>query len=72
MSHMLPGRSQLSRLSRQCLNRRIPDRETLIAEVEAWAYQRNMEQCIVNWQFTSKDARIKLKRLYPQIETRQN
>jgi transposase len=63
---------ELSRLGRQCLNRRIPDRETLIAEVEAWTYQRNMEQCIVNWQFTSKDARIKLKRLYPQIETRQN
>ena len=63
---------ELSRLGRQCLNRRIPDRKTLITEVESWSHQRNMEPCIVNWQFTTEDARVKLKRLYPQIETRQN
>lgn len=63
---------ELSRLARQCLNRRIPDRETLVSEVDAWIQKRNTENCIVNWQFTSDDARIKLKSLYPQIETRQN
>jgi transposase len=63
---------ELSRLARQCLNRRIPDRVTLITEVKAWSHQRNMEPCTVNWQFTTEDARLKLKRLYPQIETRQN
>ena len=51
---------ELSRLGRQCLNRRIPDKETIIAEVKAWSNQRNMELCIVNWQFTSEDAHVKL------------
>ena len=63
---------ELSRLSSQCLNRRIPDKETLLFETKQWCNQRNTENCIVNWQFTTDDARIKLKRLYPQIETRQN
>lgn len=58
---------ELSVLSRQCLNRRIPDQITLQQEVEAWQAQRNNARCTVKWQFTTADARIKLKRLYPTI-----
>lgn len=60
--------TELSILSRQCLDRRIPDRLTLTTEVAAWEIQRNEGQCSVDWQFTTSDARIKLKRLYPVIE----
>jgi hypothetical protein len=60
---------ELSHLSRQCLDRRIPDQATLIKEVAAWAQQRNQAASTVDWQFTTADARIKLKRLYPQIKT---
>lgn len=56
---------ELSVLARQCLNRRIPDRETLIAETDAWQTQRNAAQITVDWHFTTDDARTKLKRLYP-------
>lgn len=56
---------ELSHLSRQCLDRRIPDRETLEKEVSAWLKQRNLEASRVDWQFTAEDARIKLKKLYP-------
>lgn len=56
---------ELSALSRQCLNRRIPDKETLTKEVTAWARRRNNANVTVDWQFTADDARIKLKRLYP-------
>jgi len=59
---------ELSALTRQCLNRRIPDRPTLVAEVATWESDRNRNQKGVNWRFTTKDARIKLKRLYPQIQ----
>lgn len=59
---------ELSILSRQCLDRRIPDRATLRAEVAAWEERRNALGGKVNWHFTTKDARIKLKRLYPSIE----
>ncbi len=59
---------ELSHLSRQCLDRRIPDKETIIKEVKAWSSARNKEKSTVNWQFTTEDARIKLKRLYPIIE----
>ncbi len=55
-------------LQRQCLNRRIPDQETLREEVAAWQEGRNQEATKVNWQFTNEDARIKLKRLYPSID----
>lgn len=55
-------------LSRQCLNRRIPDQETLRAEIAAWQEQRNYEATCVNWRFTTKDARIKLKSLYPSVQ----
>lgn len=56
---------ELSALSRQCLNRRISDKETLTKEVTAWAKRRNEANVIVDWQFTTDDARVKLKRLYP-------
>ncbi len=59
---------ELSILSRQCLDRRIPDRETLAAEVAAWQERRNVAGGTVDWQFTTADARIKLKRLYPSIQ----
>lgn len=56
---------ELSHLSRQCLDRRIPDMETLIREVTAWQQQSNISRTAVNWQFKTQDARIKLARLYP-------
>ena len=58
---------ELSVLSRQCLNRRIAAIETLRAEVEAWEQHRNTAPHTVTWQFTTQDARTKLKRLYPEI-----
>ncbi len=59
---------ELSVLSRQCLERRIPDQATLIREVAAWEAERNALQATVHWRFTTADARIKLKHLYPVIE----
>lgn len=59
---------ELSALTRQCLDRRLPDIETMSREVDAWERDRNVTQTGVNWRFTTKDARIRLKRLYPQIE----
>ena len=59
---------ELSVLSRQCLDRRIPDADTLTQEVAAWEQARNANPRPVNWRFTTPDARIKLKRLYPSIE----
>ncbi len=56
---------ELSVLSRQCLNRRIPDKHMLEQEVGAWEAERNASQATVDWRFTTADARIKLKRLYP-------
>ena len=56
---------ELSILSRQCLNRRIPDASTLIGEIDAWQSDRNNKANKVNWQFTTEDARIKLRKLYP-------
>ena len=60
---------EFSALARQCLDRRIPDQETLAHEVQAWQEQRNTETVKVHWRFTTADARIKLRRLYPIIET---
>lgn len=60
--------TELSVLATQCLNRRIPHSATLTQEVAAWERQRNAAQCRVNWRFTTPDARIKLKRLYPSIQ----
>ena len=59
---------ELSALVRQCLDRRIPDTQTLAQEVQAWQQQRNDEVVKVRWQFTTNDARTKLKHLYPQIQ----
>jgi hypothetical protein len=58
---------ELSVLARQCLDRRVPDRATLAVEVAAWADRRNAAGGTVDWRFTTADARIKLKRLYPAI-----
>lgn len=56
---------ELSVLSRQCLGQRLPTRETLAKEVAAWETDRNRAGAPINWRFTTADARIKLKRLYP-------
>jgi DDE superfamily endonuclease len=58
---------ELSVLSRQCLDRRVPDVTTLQAEVAAWENRRNQAAIPVDWRFTTEDARIKLKRLYPSV-----
>lgn len=59
---------ELSVLARQCLDRRIPELESLRREVAAWEADRNAEAVKVDWQFTTADARVKLKKLYPTIE----
>ena len=59
---------ELSALARQCLSRRIGTREELDREVHAWQDRRNEESITVTWRFTTADARIKLKRLYPSLE----
>ena len=56
---------ELSVLSRQCLERRIPDQETLKQEITAWEESRNQARATVAWRFTTTDARVKLQRLYP-------
>ena len=61
--------TELSVLTRQCPDRRIPDQDTLISEVTAWMHDRNVKQTDIDWRFTTADARIKLKRLYPAILT---
>jgi hypothetical protein len=58
---------ELSLLTRQCLHRRIPNVEMLRQQAQAWYERRNVKQKSVDWQFTCEDARIKLKRLYPQF-----
>ncbi len=60
---------ELSVLTKQCLGRRIGDKARLRKEVHAWERERNARQKGVDWQFTTNDARIKLKRLYPQYQT---
>lgn len=59
---------ELSILSRQCLDQRIPDQQTLVREVSAWKQERDAKSSKVDWRFTTRDARIKLKRLYPSID----
>jgi hypothetical protein len=58
---------EFSALSRQCLNRRIPTQEKLIQEVAAWETARNNSTVGCDWQFTTAEARIKLKKLYPMV-----
>ena len=60
--------TELSVLGRQCLARRIDDADFLKREAAAWQDKRNQAQVKVDWQFTTADARIKLKRLYPKLE----
>lgn len=59
---------EISALSRQCLGRRFGDEESLRREVQAWVQVRNLQTVKVHWQFTSADARIRLRRLYPTLE----
>jgi transposase len=59
---------ELSVLSRQCLDRRVPDFESLQAEVAAWQERRDETGGEIEWRFTTEDARIKLKRLYPSLQ----
>jgi DDE superfamily endonuclease len=60
--------TELGSLGRQCWDRRLPDRPKLTTEVAAWERDRNEMECQIDWQFTTADARIKLKRLYPVIK----
>jgi hypothetical protein len=60
--------TELGVLSRQCLDRRLPDRATLTRQVAAWEASRNAAESKVHWRFTTADARIKLKTLYPSIQ----
>ena len=59
---------ELSVLSRQCLNRRVPDFESLQGEVAAWQERREGKGANIDWRFSAEDARIKLKRLYPSLQ----
>jgi len=59
---------ELNVLQKQCLDRRMPDKNMLAQEVMAWTFARNNKKCRINWQFTTQNSRIKLKRLYPTID----
>jgi hypothetical protein len=59
--------TELSILTKQCLDRRIPDSATLVREIAAWEAPRNATRAKIDWQFTTGTARVKLKRLYPSI-----
>lgn len=59
---------ELSALARQCLKKRIPDKETLSQQAAAWQEERNKKMVKVDWHFTADDARTKLKQLYPVIK----
>jgi len=63
---------ELSVLGRQCLNRRIPDMQTLEQEVAQWQDERNVTAVTIDWQFTDEEARIKLKRLYPVVNVKRS
>jgi hypothetical protein len=58
---------ELGVLSRQCLDRSIPDKTTLQNEISAWEQRRNSAEAKIDWRFTTDDSRIKLKRLYPTL-----
>lgn len=60
--------TELSVLSRQCLDRRIESKELLTTEIAIWATARNQDRTRIDWRFTTADARIKLKRLYPSYQ----
>ena len=58
---------ELSALTSQCLNRRIPEINLMRTEVAAWELDRNHHATVIDWRFTTEDARIKLQRLYPKL-----
>jgi len=58
---------ELNVMTRQCLSRRIDNIDTLRKELAAWEQERNHNQATVNWQFKTKDARVKLTSLYPEL-----
>ena len=60
---------ELSVLRRQCLDRRIPDQDAVRHETAAWTERRNTAKATIEWQFTTVDARVKLKKLYPILKT---
>ena len=60
--------TELSVLARQCLDRRIPDSQSLQRETLAWEQRRNTQLRTIDWRFTTEDARVKLKRLYPSFQ----
>ena len=60
--------TELAVLQKQCLDRRIPDLETLRREVKAWNTDRNQNAATIHWRFTTTDARIKLAKLYPSYD----
>lgn len=60
--------TELSILSRQCLDRRLDDRDFMAREIAVWEATRNAASARINWQFQTADARIKLKRLYPSFD----
>ena len=60
---------ELSLLNSQCLDRHIADMDSLKQEIKAWEENRNKKSNSVNWRFTTADARIKLKKLYPSIQS---
>jgi hypothetical protein len=59
--------SELGVLASQCLDRRIPDRQTICHEVAAWVRERNRNHAVAEWHFTTGDARTKLKTAYPSL-----
>ncbi len=59
---------EISVLVRQCLKRRLADEETLAREAKAWCEERNRAGRSVQWRFTTGDARVKLRSLYPSTE----
>jgi hypothetical protein len=59
---------ELSVLDRQCLNDRIEDKAALVRATAAWERQRNDAKARAQWRFTTADARLKLRRLYPSIQ----
>jgi len=67
-SWLTMAETELGILGRQWLDRRLPDRPKLTTEVTAWESDRNERECLIDWQFTTADARVKLKRLYPVIK----
>ena len=63
-----PNMVEIGVLQRQCLSRRIPDRDTLEAETAAWEQQRNRSQARISWMFTTEKAREKLAKAYPKTD----